>query len=109
MWSNVWRVEDGDLKMLLESAGEYALNGMDEASASVPQVMAPRYTGAGADLLDQGVSAYVEHTNAGNLKGVADLFMANGLQAVSQSGRIVQGRENILAAMSEAPARNDTT
>ncbi len=109
LWSNAWRLENDGLKMLLESAGDYAVDGMDEASAKVSQVMDPQYTGAGADLLNAGVAAYVEHTNAGDLSGVADLFLTNGLQAVSRNGRIIQGRANILAAMSATPAESGTT
>jgi uncharacterized protein (TIGR02246 family) len=109
LWSNAFRLEDGSLHMLMESAGEYALQGMDKVSLSVPQEIAAVYTGDGAHLLNQGVAAYVDNTNTGNTAAVAGLFLEAGLQAVSRNGRIIEGRNQILATMADAAASEGDT
>ena len=110
LWSNAFRLlEDGSLHCLMESAGEYALQGMDKVSLSVPQEIAAVYTGDGAHLLNQGVAAYVDNTNTGNTAAVAGLFLETGLQAVSRNGRIIEGRNQILATMAGTAASEGDT
>ncbi len=100
LWSNVWRVEGESLLMLLESAGDVVPGGMDADSLAAGQQLAEQYKGVGADLLDQGVAAYVDNSNSGNFAGIADLFERDAIQVVSANERIVVGRSAIFRALS---------
>lgn len=101
-WSNAMKVTNDGLQMLLESAGNASPNGMNPASLAVAQTVSESFTGAGAALLDQGVNAYVQGTNTGNVNAVANLFLTDGIQVVSGNDRIIQGRAAILDAMNAA-------
>ena len=100
LWSNVWRVEGESLLMLLESAGDVVPGGMDTDSLAAGQQLAEQYKGVGADLLEQGVAAYVDNSNSGNFAGIADLFERDAIQVVSANERIVVGRSAIFRALS---------
>ncbi|MDP7618516.1 MAG: DUF4440 domain-containing protein [Arenicellales bacterium] len=101
LWGNAFKLEGDTLTMLMESAGASTPDGMRQASLSTPEVTDQPYEGPGANLVNDGVSAYVLNTNTGNFSGVADLFMPEGIQAVSNNNRIIFGRDDILEAINQ--------
>ena len=101
LWGNAFKLEGDTLTMLMESAGDATPDGMRQASLSTPEVTGQPYEGPGANLVNDGVNAYVLNTNTGNFSGVADLFIPDGIQAVSNNNRIISGREDILGAFNQ--------
>ncbi len=101
LWGNAFKLEGDTLTMLMESAGDSTPDGMRQASLSTPEVTDQPYEGPGANLVNDGVSAYVLNTNTGNFSGVADLFMPEGIRAVSNNNRIIFGRDDILEAINQ--------
>ena len=101
LWGNAFKLEGDTLTMLMESAGDSTPDGMRQASLSTPEVTDQPYEGPGANLVNDGVSAYVLNANTGNFSGVADLFMPEGIRAVSNNNRIIFGRDDILEAFNQ--------
>ena len=101
LWGNAFKLEGDTLTMLMESAGDSTPDGMRQASLSTPEVTDQPYEGPGANLVNDGVSAYILNINTGNVSGSADVFLTEGIRAVSNNNRIIFGRDDILEAINQ--------
>lgn len=102
LWGNAYQLQGDRLVMLMESAGASSTDGMRPISLSIPQVTDQIYDGPGSDLVNEGVVAYEINTNSANPKGVADLFLENGIMTASANGRVILGSDKILESITSS-------
>jgi len=101
-WGNTYRVEDGELRMLMESAYRSASVVDEAANANSTQELQEAWdcgTSEACAQVDANIASFVSSFNANAAEDVTLLFREDGIRSVSALPEIAIGREAILNSL----------
>jgi uncharacterized protein (TIGR02246 family) len=101
-WGNTYRLANGELRMLMESAYQSATDVDEEANVAVVQEMQADWDCGDSETCAQveaNVAAFVSNFNTNNLENISMLFRADGIRTVSALPEIALDRAGVLKSL----------